>query len=405
MRARTNSGRGSPQILQLPWRSPPHGPPTSASSYSSHASFLTGRSPLATLPARSCWPRTNRSIHNAFKKVPEQVFSIVLLRIGKIQFFAHRCAVAIFVSKRLDQQLGRKQSTKISFRRGLRRLRAWREHADSRAPPRGARCAAVAGARLQTNGRKQWRSRMDLKREAVGAPAPAASHSLDPTSAARPRFSRPFWRARGAIRAGRQRAGQVERRRCQPRSPRPRHERCSSTWPTSLSSATTSPSSTAPAPSSSSTKARWRSPRAMPPSSSARPTPSGCPALQIILKQLEDRGIPHFLFLNKIDESEIPLRELIPVLQPASTQAAGAAPDPHLGERRRHGLRRPRLGARLRLPHACALRDRRASRRRIRARERGALPHAGAARRLRRRADGAIALRHAARRATRSSRT
>jgi len=30
------------------------------------------------------------------------------------------------------------------------------------------------------------------------------------------------------------------------------------------------------------------------------------PALQIILKQLEDRGIPHFLFLNKIDESEIP---------------------------------------------------------------------------------------------------
>ena len=44
------------------------------------------------------------------------------------------------------------------------------------------------------------------------------------------------------------------------------------------------------------------------------------PALQVILKQLEDRGIPHFLFLNKIDESEIPLRELIPVLQPASTK-------------------------------------------------------------------------------------
>lgn len=44
------------------------------------------------------------------------------------------------------------------------------------------------------------------------------------------------------------------------------------------------------------------------------------PALQIILKQLEDRGIPHFLFLNKIDESEIPLRELIPVLQPASAR-------------------------------------------------------------------------------------
>ena len=44
------------------------------------------------------------------------------------------------------------------------------------------------------------------------------------------------------------------------------------------------------------------------------------PALQIILKQLEDRGIPHFLFLNKIDASETPVRELIPVLQPASTK-------------------------------------------------------------------------------------
>src|SRR4029078_4348488 len=44
------------------------------------------------------------------------------------------------------------------------------------------------------------------------------------------------------------------------------------------------------------------------------------PSLQIILKQLEDRGIPHFLFLNKIDESEIPLGELISVLQPASAR-------------------------------------------------------------------------------------
>ncbi|MEE8579856.1 MAG: GTP-binding protein, partial [Hyphomicrobium sp.] len=42
------------------------------------------------------------------------------------------------------------------------------------------------------------------------------------------------------------------------------------------------------------------------------------PALQLILKRLEDRGIPHFLFLNKIDASEIPVRELIPILQPAS---------------------------------------------------------------------------------------
>lgn len=43
-------------------------------------------------------------------------------------------------------------------------------------------------------------------------------------------------------------------------------------------------------------------------------------ALQMILKGLEDRGIPHFLFLNKIDTSATPLHEIIPLLQPASTK-------------------------------------------------------------------------------------
>lgn len=42
------------------------------------------------------------------------------------------------------------------------------------------------------------------------------------------------------------------------------------------------------------------------------------PALQLILKQLEDRGIPHFLFLNKIDKAETRVRDIIPMLQPAS---------------------------------------------------------------------------------------
>ncbi len=44
------------------------------------------------------------------------------------------------------------------------------------------------------------------------------------------------------------------------------------------------------------------------------------PALQLILKQLEDRGIPHFLFLNKIDKSEARVRDIVPMLQPASTK-------------------------------------------------------------------------------------
>jgi elongation factor G len=44
------------------------------------------------------------------------------------------------------------------------------------------------------------------------------------------------------------------------------------------------------------------------------------PALQLILKCLEDRGVPHFLFLNKIDSFAVPVREIIPMLQPASTK-------------------------------------------------------------------------------------
>ena len=42
------------------------------------------------------------------------------------------------------------------------------------------------------------------------------------------------------------------------------------------------------------------------------------PALQLILKQLEDRGIPHFLFINKIDKAEARVRDIVPMLQPAS---------------------------------------------------------------------------------------
>ena len=44
------------------------------------------------------------------------------------------------------------------------------------------------------------------------------------------------------------------------------------------------------------------------------------PALQLILKQLEDRNIPHFLFLNKIDSFDTPVRDILPILQPASSK-------------------------------------------------------------------------------------
>jgi elongation factor G len=44
------------------------------------------------------------------------------------------------------------------------------------------------------------------------------------------------------------------------------------------------------------------------------------PGLQLILKQLEDRGIPHFLFINKIDKAEARVRDIVPMLQPASSK-------------------------------------------------------------------------------------
>ena len=43
-------------------------------------------------------------------------------------------------------------------------------------------------------------------------------------------------------------------------------------------------------------------------------------ALQLILRQLEDQNIPHFLFLNKIDKAELHVRDIIPMLQPASSR-------------------------------------------------------------------------------------
>src|SRR5690606_23336436 len=42
------------------------------------------------------------------------------------------------------------------------------------------------------------------------------------------------------------------------------------------------------------------------------------PQLQLILRELEDRKIPHFLFLNKIDKADKRVRETIQLLQPAS---------------------------------------------------------------------------------------
>jgi len=42
------------------------------------------------------------------------------------------------------------------------------------------------------------------------------------------------------------------------------------------------------------------------------------PQLQLILRELEEQKIPHFLFINKIDKSDKRLRDTLKVLQPAS---------------------------------------------------------------------------------------
>lgn len=50
----------------------------------------------------------------------------------------------------------------------------------------------------------------------------------------------------------------------------------------------------------------------------AEPDEKKIPGLQVVLRGLEDRRIPHFLFLNKIDKASIGVREALAMLQPAS---------------------------------------------------------------------------------------
>ena len=125
------------------------------------------------------------------------------------------------------------------------------------------------------------------------------------------------------------------------------------------------------------------------------------PALQLILKRLEDRGIPHLLFLNKIDSFDTRVRDILPMLQPASTKPLVLRQIPIWKDGVATGyvdLATER--AFIYREHADRLKSSRC-RPDVKDREtRSALPDARTDRRLRRRADGAIALRHAA--ATRS---
>jgi elongation factor G len=50
----------------------------------------------------------------------------------------------------------------------------------------------------------------------------------------------------------------------------------------------------------------------------AEPDEKKISALQVVLRHLEERGIPRFLFLNKIDKASISVRDALAMLQPAS---------------------------------------------------------------------------------------
>ena len=50
----------------------------------------------------------------------------------------------------------------------------------------------------------------------------------------------------------------------------------------------------------------------------AEPDEKKIPALQVVLRGLEERRIPHFLFLNKIDKANMGVRDALAMLQPAS---------------------------------------------------------------------------------------
>ena len=50
----------------------------------------------------------------------------------------------------------------------------------------------------------------------------------------------------------------------------------------------------------------------------AEPDEKKIPALQVVLRHLEERDIPRFLFLNKIDKASMGVRDALALLQPAS---------------------------------------------------------------------------------------
>ena len=120
------------------------------------------------------------------------------------------------------------------------------------------------------------------------------------------------------------------------------------------------------------------------------------PQLQLILRELEDQNIPHFLFLNKIDKADKRVRETLKLLQPASRVPLLLRQIPIWNGDLIAGFVDLALERAFVYKEYAPSRDRRSQGRGPRSREGSALHHAGDARRSRRRADGAVARGHPA---------
>ena len=111
------------------------------------------------------------------------------------------------------------------------------------------------------------------------------------------------------------------------------------------------------------------------------PDPARALLAEPTLRQFEALGIPHMIFVNKIDQARGSIQALLEALQPMSASPLIARWIPIRDGEKISGLRRYRAGARLLLPARPALRAEGHPRRPRRPRGAGAHPYARAARR------------------------
>jgi hypothetical protein len=84
---------------------------------------------------------------------------------------------------------------------------------------------------------------------------------------------------------------------------------------------------------------------------------------QLVMRKLDELGVPRILFLNKIDKNAGAVRDTLKLLQPTSS-AFAVAPDSTAQGWRRYRLDRSSAGAGIYLPRICRKRDRRDTQRR-----------------------------------------